>query len=78
MKDQCELYNRECINCGECNICDLDPKKHCDNCGHCIDDVDDYRSVTIEDFMKSNITKEQIDRLKDKLSDKEKNNNLKK
>lgn len=71
MKNQCELYNRECINCGECDNCDLDPKKHCDNCGQCIDDVDDYRSVTIEDFMKSNITKDQIDKIRDKLSEKE-------
>ncbi|QNU65280.1 hypothetical protein EHE19_010015 [Ruminiclostridium herbifermentans] len=75
MNNLCELYNRECINCGECDICDLDSEKHCDNCGQCIDEIDDYRSVSIKDFMTSNITKEQIDRLRDKLSEKEKNNN---
>ena len=28
----CVLYDRECINCGECDMCDLNPKKKCDNC----------------------------------------------
>ena len=32
----CVLYDRECIECGECNICDLDSSKVCDNCGKCI------------------------------------------
>ena len=34
---KCVLYDRECIDCNECNICDLDPNKICDNCGACID-----------------------------------------
>lgn len=33
---RCVLYDRECIECGECNLCDLDPTKVCDNCGKCI------------------------------------------
>jgi len=33
---RCVLYERECIECGECNLCDLDPSKICDNCGKCI------------------------------------------
>lgn len=44
MKDKdkwCELYDRECINCMECEICDLDPNKICDNCGKCLDIKDD-------------------------------------
>lgn len=40
-KKECELYERECIDCGECEICDLDPKKLCDNCGNCLDIHDD-------------------------------------
>ena len=40
-KKECELYERECIDCGECEICDLDPKKLCDNCGNCLDIRDD-------------------------------------
>ena len=34
---RCELYDRECIGCMECEICDLDPNKICDNCGKCLD-----------------------------------------
>lgn len=40
-KIECELYDRECIGCGECEICDLDPLKICDNCGKCLDIRDD-------------------------------------
>ena len=47
MKKECVLYDRECINCGECDICDLDPKKKCDNCGKCIE-MDDVASIKID------------------------------
>ncbi len=73
MNDQCELYNRECIDCGECDICDLEPSKHCDDCGKCIDEVDEYRSITIQDFMKEHITNEQVKKLSKKLTEKENN-----
>lgn len=35
---KCVLYEDrgECIECGDCSICDLDPSKICDNCGKCI------------------------------------------
>ena len=34
----CVLYPErgECIECGDCSICDIDPSKICDNCGKCI------------------------------------------
>ena len=47
-KKECVLYDRECINCGECDICDLDPKKICDNCGKCIDLDDDYKIIDVD------------------------------
>ncbi len=72
MKEQCVLYDRDCINCGECDLCDLYPTKHCDDCGRCIEDIDDYRSITIEDFMKQNVTKEQIERINKKLNKEDK------
>ncbi len=34
----CLMENRECNNCGACDICDLDPGKICDNCCACIED----------------------------------------
>lgn len=48
MKKECVLYDRECINCGECDICDLDPKKICDNCGKCIDSGNDYNIIDVD------------------------------
>ncbi len=38
---ECVLYDRKCNGCGECEICDLDPEKICDNCGKCLDIRDD-------------------------------------
>lgn len=38
---ECVLYDRICIGCGECDRCDLDPEKICDNCGKCLDIRDD-------------------------------------
>ncbi|MDR1569676.1 MAG: hypothetical protein LBS72_04220 [Oscillospiraceae bacterium] len=32
----CVLWDRVCIECGECNNCDLDPEKICDNCMKCV------------------------------------------
>ena len=33
---KCVLYDRDCIECGECDRCDLDPNKICDNCMKCV------------------------------------------
>lgn len=38
---ECVLYDRICIGCGECDRCDLNPEKICDNCGKCLDIRDD-------------------------------------
>ena len=34
---KCVLYDRDCIGCLECEMCDLDPSKVCDNCGKCLE-----------------------------------------
>jgi hypothetical protein len=47
MEKDCVLYDRECINCGECNVCDLNPNKVCDNCGKCIDSDVEYNAIKI-------------------------------
>lgn len=44
---ECVLYDRECVGCMECQMCDLDPKKTCNNCGQCID-FDDVASIKID------------------------------
>jgi len=39
--------NKTCDNCGDCDICDLDPSKVCDNCGKCIGGKGDFASKAI-------------------------------
>ena len=48
---KCVLYDRECIECGECNLCDLDPSKICDNCGKCIDSGEEYAELKIDEVI---------------------------
>lgn len=50
-KSNCVLYDRKCINCGECNMCDLDNTKICNNCCKCIDMDSDYISVNIDEII---------------------------
>ena len=45
--EKCVLYDRDCIGCLECETCDLDPSKVCDNCGKCID-MQDVASIKID------------------------------
>ncbi|HOB81846.1 MAG TPA: hypothetical protein PLJ33_03020 [Peptococcaceae bacterium] len=41
MAKKCELdENKQCDNCGECNLCDLEPDKICNNCCKCLGDAD--------------------------------------
>ena len=41
------LYDKECIGCMECEMCDHDPNKVCDNCGKCLD-IRDYATIKID------------------------------
>lgn len=50
MAKQCELYDRECIECGECERCDLNPEKICDNCMKCVNGDAEYRGVMIDEI----------------------------
>lgn len=60
MKKMCEIYDRKCIDCGECEVCDLDSSKKCENCGKCIDEIEDYRSLNLEEFLETHINKDEI------------------
>ncbi|MEG2721087.1 MAG: hypothetical protein RR914_07140 [Oscillospiraceae bacterium] len=44
----CVLYDRKCNDCGECDVCDLNPFKKCDNCGKCIDTNQEYQEIKID------------------------------
>ncbi|MBR1677587.1 MAG: hypothetical protein IJ706_09805 [Clostridia bacterium] len=48
-REQCVLYDRECIGCGECELCDLDPFKICDNCGKCLD-IKEFATIKIDEI----------------------------
>ncbi len=45
---ECILYDRACVECGECDRCDLDPEKICDNCKKCLTSAADYRAIRID------------------------------
>ncbi len=45
---KCVLYDRECIGCGECDRCDLNPDKICDNCMQCVKGDAEYLGIEIE------------------------------
>ena len=47
----CVLYERECIGCGECDRCDLNPEKTCDNCMKCVNGSAEYRGIAIDRIM---------------------------
>jgi hypothetical protein len=49
--------NKECDNCGECEICDLDSHKICDNCGKCINTDSDYLAIDIDSIIDGVIEK---------------------
>lgn len=52
----CILYDRPCIDCGECDLCELDPAKRCDNCMKCVNGDAEYRAVYI-DYVEGNAEK---------------------
>jgi len=54
MAKKCEIYDRECINCGECDRCDLNPKKICDSCGKCIEINQNYKIIKITKIIDKN------------------------
>ncbi len=66
-KKECVLMDRECIDCGECDICDLDPRKKCDNCCACIDKDVDFKSIEIEEIIEdenADLDSEELDEWK--------------
>ena len=44
---ECVLYDRECIGCMECEVCDLDPDKICGKCGKCLD-IKEFAAIKID------------------------------
>ena len=65
---RCVLYDRECIDCGECDRCDLDPNKICDNCMRCVNGDQEYRSILIDEVQLPTKTAKKDDRKSSGLS----------
>lgn len=48
----CVLEERLCIECGDCDRCELTPEKICNNCCECINEPNvDYLGIEIEDIL---------------------------
>lgn len=46
--------NKECDNCGECNVCDLDKNKICDNCGKCLElEGYDWKAIKLDEIIEN-------------------------
>lgn len=54
LKKMCVLEEKECIGCGECDRCDLDPNKICDNCMKCVNSGAEYRAIMVDEFALEN------------------------
>lgn len=50
MIKKCIIDEKDCINCGECDICDLDKNKICDNCGKCLESDCDFIAIDIDEI----------------------------
>lgn len=48
---KCVLEDKTCIECGKCDICDLDSNKVCDSCGKCIETDKDYAEIIIDEII---------------------------
>jgi len=44
----CILYDQKCVQCGECDLCDLNPEKICDSCKTCLQQDADFLAIQID------------------------------
>ncbi|MBR1686205.1 MAG: hypothetical protein IJ708_13810 [Clostridia bacterium] len=51
--NRCILYDRDCIDCGDCR-CDLNPEKVCDNCMACITGDAEYFGILVDGIRLAN------------------------
>ena len=50
--EPCEIEERICTECGECDVCEQNPSKICDNCCECLNEPDtDFLAIEIEDIL---------------------------
>lgn len=50
--DICIFEDKICLECGECDQCEITPDKICDNCCECLElPQSDYAEIVIEDIL---------------------------
>ena len=49
--EPCVLENRLCTECGDCDRCELDSNKICDNCCKCIESKAVFIGIEIDDII---------------------------
>ena len=70
MARECVLYEGKiCDNCGECNVCDLNPDKICDNCMACLKTGADYNAIEIDEIIDDGTGAEAYEQLRRDLED---------
>ena len=68
MAKYCVLYEGKlCDDCGECNVCDLDPNKICDNCMRCLNTGADYRAIEIDEVIDDGAASAEYEQLRQDL-----------
>lgn len=60
-KNECVLEAKECNDCGQCEVCDLDPDKICDNCCKCIDGDADFRGIYVDDILDGDVDEDELE-----------------
>ena len=58
-----------CDDCGECNMCDLDPNKICDNCMECLKTGADYNAIEIDEIIDDGTGAEEYEQLRRDLAE---------
>ena len=70
----CVLYDDKiCDDCGECNVCDLDPNKICDNCMKCVNTGAAYNAIEIDEIIEDGTATEAYEQLRQDLAEVDEN-----
>ena len=62
--------NKICDNCLDCNTCDLDPSKECNNCAKCIDTGAAFRAIEIDEIVAAKELKKKLKLIRKNQHDK--------
>ena len=49
--EPCIIEDRLCTECGECDYCEINADKICDNCCQCLSSEADFRGIDIDEIL---------------------------